>query len=83
MMAEYLLPTRGFAVELAYAGRRFRIASNDYRGAVLLPGLLAKVRQAAPKVVLDRPELYVDPYADRVFVSGSMTPVFGGLDCCP
>lgn len=28
---------------------------------------------------IDRPELYVDPYADRVFVSGSMTPVFGDL----
>jgi hypothetical protein len=28
---------------------------------------------------IDRPELYVDPYADRLFVSGSMTPVFGDL----
>ena len=28
---------------------------------------------------IDRPELYVDPYADRLFVSGSMTPKFGDL----
>ena len=35
------------------SSRRFRIASNDYCGAVLLPGLLSRVRQAAPKVVLD------------------------------
>ena len=46
-----LLGRRGF--EPKTSSRRFRIAANDYCGAVLLPGLLAKVRQGAPNVVLD------------------------------
>lgn len=46
-----LLGRRAF--EAKKSTRRFRIAANDYCGAVLLPGLLAKVRQVAPGVGLD------------------------------
>jgi DNA-binding transcriptional LysR family regulator len=46
-----LLGRRGFDPKTS--SRRFRLAANDYCGAVLLPGLLAKVRQGAPNVVLD------------------------------
>lgn len=35
------------------SSRCFRLASNDYCGAVLLPALLSRVRQAAPNVVID------------------------------
>jgi len=46
-----LLGRRGF--EPKTSSRRFLIAANDYCGAVLLPGLLSKIRHAAPNVVLD------------------------------
>jgi DNA-binding transcriptional LysR family regulator len=46
-----LLGSRTF--EPRTSTRRFRIAANDYCGAVLLPALLARIRQAAPNVLLD------------------------------
>ena len=41
------------AFEPKTSSRCFRIAANDYCGAVLLPGLLSRLRQAAPSVALD------------------------------
>jgi DNA-binding transcriptional LysR family regulator len=41
------------AFEPESASRTFRIATNDYCGALLMPALLARVRRAAPGVVLE------------------------------
>jgi LysR family transcriptional regulator, transcriptional activator of nodD3 and syrA len=46
-----LLGARVFAPRRAT--RTFRIATNDYCGAVILPGLIERIRRAAPRVHLE------------------------------